>query len=345
MHGNVDVELIEDAGFTLVELAFGSKEYTNELARANMCGVCIKVATQPNNALIEAARFASEKDCYIVLDTREIADEELLFQYVSEAGVYLAEKQIPIYIENGYIQKNGKYTYGAYSDAEELIGACNELEKRYPGIQVGAAIDIGNANVLSKNIADMIMQLGSRIKLIHVNDNDGGNCQRQMPFTFTTGRGHMATDWNRILGALMKTCYDGYFIFNTTGLYDVMPKPLIPEMLRLQKALADRFEKQFHFEDVLAQEGKQIVLFGAGAMATNYMKTWGEKYPPVFVVDNNAKRWGESFYETEIKSPDEIMRLDQNKRLVLICNSFYNEIRKQLTQMGVAYEYYNDEFY
>lgn len=344
LHEKVNSEQIVAAGFSNIEIMFQSLEQLKMTQQGNICGVCIKLAMQTEDVFQEVVTFASENHCYIVLDTRDVTEEKL-YQFVATAVAELVEKQVPLYIENGFVKQNNQYAYGAYSDADDLLKVCDELEKRYVGIKTGVAVDIGNANALSKNIAGFIMKSGDKLQLVHVNDNNGDKCQRQMPFTFTTGRGTLATDWNRILGALMKIGFDGYFIYNTTGLYDTTPKPLIPEMLQLQKVLADRFEKQFHFEEVLAQEGKQIVLFGAGAMATNYMKTWGEKYPPVFVVDNNAKRWGEAFYGTEIKNPEEVLHLDEEKRVVIICNMYYNEIRKQLTQMGVAFEYYNDEFY
>ena len=36
-------------------------------------------------------------------------------------------------------------------------------------------------------------------------------------------------------------------------------------------------------------------------MCRNYMKCYGEKYPPKFTCDNNPKLWGTNFCGLEVK--------------------------------------------
>ena len=74
------------------------------------------------------------------------------------------------------------------------------------------------------------------------------------------------------------------------------------------------------------------------------MSSYGDKYPPLFIVDNNSTLWGTSKLGISIKPPDAIKELGGNYG-VFICNRFYYEIEKQLTDMGVTHIYrFNDEY-
>ena len=69
------------------------------------------------------------------------------------------------------------------------------------------------------------------------------------------------------------------------------------------------------FDDV---QGKKIILFGAGMMFEDYMKKWGGRYRPAFLVDNDENKWGR-----------------QRMGIPVICSFYYKEIQKQLESMGI----------
>lgn len=84
-----------------------------------------------------------------------------------------------------------------------------------------------------------------------------------------------------------------------------------------------------------SSEGRKIILFGAGLMFEDYMKKYGGKYRPEFVVDNDSNKWGRIRQGIEIRNPEEILKIPENKRLVIICSYYYDEIEKQLQNMNV----------
>lgn len=86
------------------------------------------------------------------------------------------------------------------------------------------------------------------------------------------------------------------------------------------------------FEDI---KGKKIVLFGSGMMFEDYMKKWGNRYRPDFLVDNDKNKWGRMRFGIQIKSPEEILKVPKNKLRLIICSFYYKEIQQQLEQMGV----------
>lgn len=86
------------------------------------------------------------------------------------------------------------------------------------------------------------------------------------------------------------------------------------------------------FEDI---DGKKIILFGAGMMFEDYMKKWGSRYRPDFLVDNDENKWERQRMGIPIKSPEEILKVPEKRRRLIICSFYYKEIQKQLDQMGI----------
>ena len=86
------------------------------------------------------------------------------------------------------------------------------------------------------------------------------------------------------------------------------------------------------FEDI---RGKKIILFGSGMMFEDYMKKWGNRYRPDFLVDNDENKWGRQRFGIPIKEPGEILKIPEGKRRLILCSFYYKEIEKQLAQMGI----------
>ncbi len=86
------------------------------------------------------------------------------------------------------------------------------------------------------------------------------------------------------------------------------------------------------FDDI---KGRQIILFGAGMMFDDYMLKWGGRYRPAFLVDNDESKWGRKRQGIEIKAPQEIFKISEQNRRVIICSFYYKEIQKQLEEMGI----------
>ena len=192
----------------------------------------------------------------------------------------------------------------------------------------------------------MVRVCGKKTGIMHINDNDGKGDYHQMPYTFTTGRGLLSTDWGNIIGDLSRTGFDGRFVFNVEGTFKRTPAKLHKSMAELLEAMYEEWiESCFKTEEYLAADGKKIILFGAGRMALNYMQNWGDKYPPAFLVDNNSEIHGQERWGIPVKSPDEILNVPESERNVWICNMYYDAIGAQLDSMGVEYRCYWDHYY
>lgn len=283
---------------------------------------------------------------YIVLSTMN-CKPYVLEAVVEQCSMMIVDFNISIFIENGCAGDDvSGYSHGAYSDAGrlvEIVSYCNRLcDKELFGI----SYNIGYANLITKNIRSQLHLCARQLRMVHINDNDGRRNDKQMPYTFTKGRGDLSTDWYHIIGELFRSGFDGWMIFDTNGTFSRCPERLRTQFVRLLRAVAAEWELQSTFvERVLDRPDRKLILFGAGKMLADYMYLFGKKYPPYFAVDNGKGMWGKVISGVPIKSPDEILSVPADERNVVICCMHYEPIGQQLRAMGVEYEEFRDLYF
>lgn len=294
----------------------------------------------------DAMSVADRYNAYIVIDTENVKKASVLEQIIDECVNEIAASDVNIFIENGYTNDNGRFYHNDYSEGSRLVELTDKLNLLAGCDKFGICINVGHANLLSINVRDMVRVCGKKTGIMHINDNDGKGDYHQMPYTFTTGRGLLSTDWGNIIGDLSRIGFDGRFVFNVEGTFKRTPAKLHKSMAELLEAMYEEWiESCFKTEEYLAADGKKIILFGAGRMALNYMQNWGDKYPPAFLVDNNSEIQGQERWGIPVKSPDEILNVPESERNVWICNMYYDTIGAQLDSMGVEYRCYWDHYY
>ncbi len=105
-----------------------------------------------------------------------------------------------------------------------------------------ACLDIGHAEMKGSNTTavEMIKALGSRLKALHIHDNDKLHDLHQIPFS-------MKIDFMPIVQALKDISYDGYFTLEASYYLEKLPKENvisgISNLYNSAKKLADMFEK------------------------------------------------------------------------------------------------------
>lgn len=317
-------------------------------------GICLKLsalnASQSGTfkEIIDTAKESGVK--YIAIDTEETDSTMLLDKLVCECKDrivdYVSNNINRIFIENGYMVSRGKFYHNPYSDVAALkkqLAALNEM----CGVNAfEMCLNIGHANLLSVNIKNFIEESKGLIGLVHASDNDTLTDQHQLPFTFTTGRGILTTEWTHYIGSLNRIGFDGYIIFDVKGAFEKFPEELHGVIIKICDAVVKEWNQNcFAVEDNLNQPEKTLVLFGAGRMVSSYLEAWKDKYMPAFIVDNNEELWGKERFGIPVKSPEDILLIPEDKRNVWICNTYYNAIGKQLEKMGIKYRCYYDHYF
>lgn len=100
------------------------------------------------------------------------------------------------------------------SSAEELLELYDLLGKGY-----GICWDFGHAHMSGVRQCAALEQLGSRLTMLHVNDNFGKADSHLTPY-FGTIR------WDEIMKTLQKTGYRGDLLFENFGFFDGLPEQL-----------------------------------------------------------------------------------------------------------------------
>ncbi|HCW03654.1 MAG TPA: hypothetical protein DGK91_03390 [Clostridium sp.] len=297
----------------------------------------------------ESIKLCSEADCKYLLvppisSQSSPNDEwEVNREYYSRLGKVAQKYHVTILLENQYKRYNGRMIRGICSDGREAAEWVDRLNKIVGGEGFAICMNVGTCNLYGQNMQDYAQALGERIKAVVLRDGYGHDEVSSLPFTAVKDR-QSQTDWLSLIRGLREISFDGGLILDFEDTAAAFSPLLRPQLLSLAKAIAEYFRWQIKIEDQL-KKYKSIVLFGAGNMCRNYMKCYGEKYPPIFTCDNNQKLWETNFCGLEVKSPEALKNISPDWG-IFICNIYYREIESQLRDMGIKnnIEFFNDEY-
>lgn len=264
-------------------------------------------------------------------------------EYYLELAKAADKYDIMILLENQCKDKNGHLIRGICSDAVCAAEWIDILNMEAGKERFGFCMDVGVCSICGQNMYDFILALGDRLKVVILRDCDGSHESALLPFT-CVNQGQSQTDWLNLIRGLRNIGFDGQLVLNIKDTAGSFSPILRPGLLTMAKSVAEYFKWQIGIENIL-KKYSSLVLFGAGNMCRNYMKCYGEKYPPLYTCDNNRTRWGEQFCGLEVKNPMCLRDLDEGC-VIIICNIYYREIEEQLKEMGIKnpIEYFNDEY-
>ncbi len=316
---------------------------------------------------IESIKFCGEISCpYLIIRFPCITENSHDF-YLSLAKT-ARENHVTILLENQCRDIGGHLVRGFCADEQEAAARVDGLNRsaseRYgpwngqteqevvgsgphmTGQQdnyFGFCMDVGACNLCGQNMYDFAVALGDRIKAVVLRDCDGSSDASLLPFTCVK-KGQTQTDWLNLIRGLRRIRFDGCLIMDYADTAAACSPILKPHLLALAKAQGDYFAWQIGMERMLEQYSSRV-LFGAGNMCRNYMKNYGDAYPPLFTCDNNKSLWDTDFCGLTVRSPEALKSLPSDCA-IFICNIYYREIEAQLKDMGLPNPivYFNDEY-
>ena len=253
------------------------------------------------------------------------------------------ESGVTILVANQCKDVSGHLVRGIFADPHELATWIDKQNEKHGADIFGACVDVGVYNICGQRMQDEVVVLADRIKAVIISENDGHHESHMLPYTCATDGGD-DMDYTGLIRGLRQIDYDGVLLLDMFNSLAAVPTKLRGGMVKLGKEFMDFLAWQIGMEKGLKRYS-QRVLFGAGNMCRAYMKCYGDEFPPLYTCDNNAKMWGTEFCGLTVKNPEELMELPEDC-VIYICNMFYNEIEKQLRDMGVTnpIEFFNDEY-
>lgn len=263
-------------------------------------------------------------------------------EYYLELARTARECNVIILLENQCRDMGGHLVRGVCSDEYIVNEWIDLLNKECGEERFGFCLDTGVCNLCGQDMHEFVTKLGKRLKMVVLRECDGQYESSGLPFTSVYQR-KSRTNWIGLIRGLREIGFDGQLALNIEDAAAAFSMTLRPQLLVFAKSVMEYFKWQIEIEKRL-KVYESIVLFGAGNMCRNYMKCYGEKYPPLFTCDNNKKLWGTSCNGLEVKPPEALKEIPENCG-VFICNVYYQEIEKQLQEIGINnIEFFNDEY-
>jgi len=255
-----------------------------------------------------------------------------------------AESQgVRLLLENQCRSVHGHMVRGICSDGEMAVEWLEQLNQAVGWNCFGFCLNVGNANLCALDMRTLAGTIGDYLQAVVLRDCDGNTESSLLPFT-AAPQGVSRTDWLNLIRGLRECGFSGALILDFADTARAFSPLLRPSLLQLAAAIGRYISWQVQMEDQLRQYPSRV-LFGAGNMCRNYMKCYGEKYPPLFTCDNNERLWDTEFCGLMIKSPEQLRELPGDCA-IFICNIYYREIEEQLRAMGLEnpIAYFNDEY-
>lgn len=180
---------------------------------------------------IECTAEAGGEICVIHPDNDKLPEEnaEMYFELLP----FAKEHNVKIATENmwNWDHKKGHSSFAACATPESF---CTHVDAVNDPFLV-ACLDIGHSEMKGSDTSavEMIRTLGSRIKAVHLHDNDLWNDSHQIPFS-------MSIDFNAVIRALCEIHYNGYLTLEAVGYLGAFTETNVFEGI---KHLADSAKK------------------------------------------------------------------------------------------------------
>lgn len=174
-------------------------------------------------------------------------DEKEINMKIYKRLVPAAKKYgVGICLENMFRGKDGHIIEAVCSDITQTCEFIDELND-FAGEKIFSfCYDLGHATLLGKDIKRSIVQLGDRLTVLHIHDNNGLNDIHMQPFSQTRSKGWV-TDWEGFIDGLKAIDYKGVLSFETFNSLVSLPKELHPAMVNyigaVGKFFADRLAR------------------------------------------------------------------------------------------------------
>ena len=212
-----------------------------------------------NNYLVEVVAPKSLQICsfleckYIVVHgfklNKYLGSEEKEWQhtevFINKIAPQLKELGITVCIENLYDDIGEHLIEGPCCNARKAADRIDRINDKYKTEIMGFCFDTGHANLIGLNFEKFITILGSRLKVLHIHDNDGIRDLHQMPFTFSKNReNNTSTDWEGFIKGLRNVGFKGVLNFETAPVLNTFPTELKGTALEMIAKIGKYFSNE-----------------------------------------------------------------------------------------------------
>ena len=264
-------------------------------------------------------------------------------EYFLRLGRMAQSAKVRLLVVNSYRNINGHLVRGFCGEPAQAMAFVDEINAALGAEVLGFCLDAGVCNLIGINMYDFVTALGARLQAVILRENDGIHDDSLLPFSSAHGGGSRM-DWLNLIRGLRAVHFSGVAVLDFRTTLTALSGLLRPAMLSFAHKVAEYLTWQVQMEECLRRYSSRV-LFGAGNMCRAYMKCYGEEFPPLYTCDNNPQVWGKEFCGLSVHAPEDLRSLPEDCA-IFICNIYYEEIERQLRDMGLKnpIERFNDEF-
>lgn len=163
----------------------------------------------------------------------ETAEWEQTESFLDFLAPMAKEMGITICIENIYNVVGGHVVEGPCCNAKKAVERIDRFNEKYHVEVLGFCFDTGHANLVGIDFERFLTELGHRLKVLHIHDNDGIGDLHQIPFTFTkTRENKSSTDWDGFIRGLNRIKFNSVLSFETAPVLTAFPDEMKEQVLR-----------------------------------------------------------------------------------------------------------------
>ena len=225
--------LITGVLFAAVSLVFRS-------ALCSLLGATPELLPQALQYLTVVFAFAP---IYVLYNILSIAERAMNLKYFESLIPLLKAYNVGVCVENLYEAVGGRITEGTCADPQDAIYYVDTLNHLADEELFGCCLDTGHMELTHRDPADYIRQVGKRLKILHIHENDAIGDLHQMLYTFGS-KPEDGVDWNDFRKALNEIGFDGTLSFETFPCVNSFPRGARGEVLRtireIGKEIADK---------------------------------------------------------------------------------------------------------
>lgn len=169
--------------------------------------------------------------------TKELEWDTNLEMYRSLIPLIKKYSGVKICLENIFSRRANRVIEGRLSNAADACRMIDALNEEAGGNYFGFCLDVGHANLTSRNIYEYVKELGDRLTILHIHDNDARDDLHMIPYSYLTTPSTHVCDWDGFVNALKEIGYKGVLAFETFRIFSAYPKAVHTEALKLISAI------------------------------------------------------------------------------------------------------------
>lgn len=154
---------------------------------------------------------------------------------------------VKICTENIFAHQGIRFTDGRLCNANEMSLLVDYLNEEAEGDYFGFCFDVGHAILTRRDIKEYLKEMGDRVTLLHIHDNNGEDDQHIIPYSCLYGTDLHCCDWDGFIEGLREINYQGVLSFETARIFSAFPKGAHTAALKLISAIghdwAERLEQ------------------------------------------------------------------------------------------------------